>query len=76
MRGCLLSINLKNLLLFMCFLINTSGNAILCARFIECCRQKKTFLVSWSLYLSFTGDGAIGAIEEFMSKKQIQKCMA
>jgi len=40
------------------------------------CRQKNAFLVSWSLYLSFTGDGAIGAIEEFMSKKQIQKCMA
>jgi len=29
--------------------------------------------VSWDWYLGFVGDGALGAIEEFMMTKQIQK---
>jgi hypothetical protein len=72
MRGCLLSINLKNLLLFMCFLINTSGNAILCARFIECCRQKSELGVC----LSVACGDARGAIEEVMTPKKIQNVTA
>jgi hypothetical protein len=49
-RDCLLSINLENLLLLGCFLINTSGKAILfCGKFIGGSLQKQTALAGWGL---------------------------
>jgi hypothetical protein len=50
-RDCLLSINLENLLLLGCFLINTSGQAILfCGKFIGGCLQKKASLAGRGLF--------------------------
>jgi hypothetical protein len=61
-------------LLLGCFLINTSGKAILfCGKFIGGCLQKKTALAGLGfVYLSFACGSVLSAIEEFMVPKQIE----